>query len=76
MRMATEESICLEELDDTLKELYYQKEKLNNLIYFYKKYDDIDNLNFDIELEIDNTRHRIESLEKWRTHLESKTFGI
>lgn len=73
--MATEESICLEELDDTLKELYYQKEKLNNLIYF-KKYDDIDNLNFDIELEIDNTRHRIESLEKWRTHLESKTFGI
>lgn len=75
MRMATEESICLEELDDTLKELYYQKEKLNNLIYF-KKYDDIDNLNFDIELEIDNTRHRIESLEKWRTHLESKTFGI
>ena len=75
MRMATEESICLEELDDTLKELYYQKEKLNNLIYF-KKYDDIDNLNFDIELEIDNTRRRIESLEKWRTHLESKTFGI
>lgn len=75
MRMATEESICLEELDDTLKELYYQKEKLNNLIYF-KKYDDIDNLNFDIELEIDNTRHRIESLEKWRAHLESKTFGI
>jgi hypothetical protein len=75
MRMATEESICLEELDDTLKELYYQKEKLNNLIYF-KKYDDIDNLNFDIELEINNTRHRIESLEKWRTHLESKTFGI
>lgn len=75
MRMATEESICLEELDDTLKELYYQKEKLNNLIYF-KKYDDIDNLNFDIESEIDNTRHRIESLEKWRTHLESKTFGI
>ena len=73
--MATEESICLEELDDTLKELYYQKEKLNNLIYF-EKYDDIDNLNFDIELEIDNTRHRIESLEKWRTHLESKTFGI
>lgn len=76
MRMATEESICLDELDDTLKELYYQKEKLNNLIYFYKKYDDIDDLNFDIELEINNTRNRIESLEKWRTHLKSRTFGI
>lgn len=73
MRMATEESICLEELDDTLKELYYQKEKLNNLM-LYSGNDD--NVNFDIELEIDNTRHRIESLEKWRTHLESRTFGI
>ena len=73
MRMATEESICLEELDDTLKEIYYQKEKLNNLMFYSNNHG---NVSFDIELEIDNTRNRIESLEKWRTHLESKTFGI
>lgn len=70
--MASEESVCLDELDDILKEIYYQKEKLKNLknIKDENIYKDID-----FEFEIEKTMHKIDSLEKWRNHLESKVFN-
>lgn len=73
MRMATEESVCLDELDDILKEIYYQKEKLKNL----KMMNETENgyKDVDFEFEIEKTIHKIDSLEKWRNHLESKVFN-